>query len=320
MATLSTFFAGLGRTRVILIVNLVAAVLDTVLNYLWIFGDGRIFPSGVAGAAWSTVVSQAFGVILYGALILARASRAEFGTGVGWRFDARLFLRLLRFGLPSGLQFGLELFAFSIFMLIIGRLGAAPLAASAIAFNLNMIVFMPILGLGVGVSALVGKYLGAERPDVAERVTSNAFRLSLLYMTGCGLLYVLAPRFLLTLHAAGSDPAAFAQVSQIAVVLLRFVAVYSIFDMMNLVFAAGLKGAGDTTYPMLLSLGLSWVCMLVPAYLLCEVWGFGVYAAWCTASAYVVALGLLMRRRFRAGRWRLLRVIEQPPEPLAALV
>jgi MATE family multidrug resistance protein len=99
-------------------------------------------------------------------------------------------------------------------------------------------------------------------------------------------------------------------VAGIATVLLRFVALYSIFDMMNLVFAAGLKGAGDTVYPLGLTFVLSWLLLLLPSYLLCVRGDGGVYTAWWAASAYVVALGLLMYRRFRAGRWKELRVIE----------
>ena len=92
--------------------------------------------------------------------------------------------------------------------------------------------------------------------------------------------------------------------------LLRFVAIYSLFDMMNVIFAAALRGAGDTFYPLALTVVLSWGAMLVPAYLACVVGGAGVYAAWTTASAYVFLLGILMLRRFRKGRWRSMRVIE----------
>jgi Na+-driven multidrug efflux pump len=80
--------------------------------------------------------------------------------------------------------------------------------------------------------------------------------------------------------------------------------------MMNLIFAAGLKGAGDTLYPLGLTLALSWGAMLVPGYVACVVLGFGVYVAWSAASAYVILLGLLMVRRFRAGGWKALRIIE----------
>jgi MATE family multidrug resistance protein len=88
------------------------------------------------------------------------------------------------------------------------------------------------------------------------------------------------------------------------------VALYSIFDMMNVMFAAGLRGAGDTRYPLALTLILAWVAMLVPAWIACVKLGAGVYAAWTAASAYVFFLGLLLLRRFRAGRWRSLRIVE----------
>ena len=154
-------------------------------------------------------------------------------------------------------------------MMIVGRLGTEPLAASGLAFNLNMIVFCPMIGLGIGVSSLVGRYLGAERPELAERSTWSAFWMSLGYMSVCGAAYVLLPDLLLAPYAAGADPEAFAGIEPLTVALLRFVAVYSIFDMMNVIFAAGLKGAGDTAYPLGLTVVLSWVAMLVPAYVLC---------------------------------------------------
>jgi MATE family, multidrug efflux pump len=309
MATLSTFFAGRGRTQVVLWVSLLATLVNAALDYLWIFGHLGFARSGVAGAAWATVTSQAVGGAIYLALMLRRRHRAEYRT-LAARLQPELLLRFLRFGLPAGLQYSLELLAFALFLVIVGRIGTDGLAASGIAFNLNMIVFMPMLGLGVGVSSLVGRYLGANRPDEAERTTWSAFWMSLAYMSVCGAAYVLAPNLLLAPYAAGADPATFGQVGRIAVVLLRFVALYSIFDMMNVVFASGLKGAGDTAYPLVASVALSWAVMLVPAYLLCIVGNAGVYTAWAAASAYVAVLGLLMLTRFRAGRWKALRVIE----------
>jgi MATE family multidrug resistance protein len=310
MATLSTFFAGRGSTRVVLAVNILATLVNVVLDYLWIFGRAGFPRGGVEGAAWATVVSQVVGAGVYFAIILKKAHREAYDTARGWRFEKPLFTRFVRFGLPTGLQYSVEILAFALFMMIIGRIGVAPLAASGIAFNLNMIVFMPMLGLSVGVAALVGRHLGAERPDFAERSVHSAFAMSLAYMLACGLLYVGASGLLLAPYAAGAPAGSFDEVAQIATILLRFVALYSIFDMMNLVFAAGLKGSGDTLYPLGLTFVLSWVLLLVPSYLLCVAGNAGVYTAWWTATAYVVALGLLMWRRFRAGNWRGLRVIE----------
>jgi MATE family multidrug resistance protein len=310
MATLSTFFSGRGKTRVVLIVSVVAAIVDTVLNYLWIFGKGGFPRAGVAGAAWSTIVSQVVGALLYLAIILRPRFRAEFATLSGWRLEPELLRRLLRYGIPTGLQYSLEVMAFAIFMMIVGRLGTAELAASGIAFSLNMIVFMPMVGLGIGVTSLVGRYLGGDKPALAERTTWSALWLSVFYMVACGLAYVLAPRVLLSPYAAGADAAEFERVSAIAVVLLRFVALYSIFDTMNVIFASGLRGAGDTTYPMAMSIAMSWAVMILPAYAACTWLGAGLYTAWAGAAAYVVLLGVVMLRRFQDGRWKSMRVIE----------
>ena len=321
MATVSTFFTGRGRTKVVLVVNAIVTAADVVLNYLWIFGHGGFPRAGVAGAALSTVLTQGLGALIYLALAFAPANRATYATLRSWRFEAPLFGRLLRFGLPTGLQASAEILAFAFFMMIVGRIGTAELAASSLAFNLNMIVFFPMLGLGIAVSALVARHLGAEHPAAAERSVWSALWLSLVYMVLCGLLYFLLPRVLLAPYAAGSDPATFAYVQETAVVLLRFVAIYSLFDMMNVMFAAGLRGAGDTRYPLMLTIALAWGAMLVPAWVACVHFGAGVYAAWSAASAYVVLLGLLELRRFRQGRWRSLRIVEpglRDLDPLAA--
>jgi MATE family multidrug resistance protein len=319
MATLSSFFAGRGRTVTVLLVNLAAGALDAFLNWAWIFGHFGFPRWGVSGAAWSSVLAQGFGAALYLAIVLRREHRERFATLAAWRFEAPLFRRLLRYGLPAGLQYSMEVAAFAVFMIVVGRIGTAELAASGIAFNLNMIVFMPMLGLGLAVSSLVGRHLGADHPQAAERVVWSAFALSLAFMTACGLLYVLAPRLLLAPYAAGADAEAFAPVAATAVVLLRFVAVYSLFDMMNVIFAAGLKGAGDTAFPLAATLTLSWGVMVVPSWLLCVRGDGGIYAAWTAASAYVFCIGCLMLARFRGGRWKKMRVIEPAPPDLAAL-
>jgi MATE family multidrug resistance protein len=315
MATLSSFFAGRGRTGAVLRVNLLATAVNGVLDYLWIFGRGGFPELGVAGAALATVTSQAVGAASYLVLILAPEHRKQYGTLAGWRLEPGLVARLVRFGMPTGLQYSLEVAAFAIFLVIVGRIGPLELGASGIAFNLNMIVFMPTVGLAVAVSSLVGRYLGANRPEVAERVVGSSLAMSFVYMGACGLLYWFGAPLLLFPYGVGADPASFVPMAKIATVLLRFVAVYSIFDMLNLINAAGLRGAGDTVYPMGLTFVLAWLAMLAPAWLGCVLLGAGVYFAWTMASVYVFLLGLFLRRRFRAGRWKTIRVIE--PLPLA---
>jgi len=102
-------------------------------------------------------------------------------------------------------------------------------------------------------------------------------------------------------------------------VLLRFVAVYSLFDSMSLVFSFALRGAGDTRFVTIMALVLAWPLMVLPTW---ATWyyGWGLYWAWAFASAYIIALGITFLLRFRTGKWKSMRVIEQapPPEEIAA--
>src|SRR5262249_39187441 len=158
--TLASFFAGRGKTRVVFLVNVLATVVNCILDWFLIFGHAGFPRWGVRGAALATVISQVVGAAVLFALLLKRHHRVLYATASAWRFERALFGRLLRFGIPAGLQVFSEIIALSFFLMIIGRIGTAELAASAIAFNLNMIVYMPMVGLSTGVSSLVGRYLG----------------------------------------------------------------------------------------------------------------------------------------------------------------
>jgi MATE family multidrug resistance protein len=318
MATLSGFFAGRGQTLVVLRVNVLVTLVNVVLDYLWIFGHLGFPRAGVVGAAAATIVAEAVGALAYLVLILRREHREEFATLSGWRLEPALFGRLLRFGLPAGLHWAIEILGFGVFLLLVGRIGTLELAATGIAFNLNGLVFVPMLGLGIGVTSIVGRYLGAGRPDLAERSTWSAILLSFVYMAAWGAVYFLAPQFLLSPYRAGAAAAEFGPLEALTAVLLRFVAVYSIFDMLNVVCAAALRGAGDTSFAMWSSAFFAVFAMLLPTWLGIRFWNAGIYGAWVAASAYVFCVGTLLFLRFRAGRWKTLRVIESGPPALAS--
>jgi len=316
MVALSTYFAGRGRTRVVLAVTIAATLLNIVLDWALIFGRLGAPALGTVGAAYATNISQAFGALIYIALILGAKERKAHGFA-NYRFERPLFLRLLRLGVPSGLQPSLEILAFALFLLVIGKIGVAPLAATSIAFNLNGIVFLPAIGLAYGVSTLVARYLGMGRPALADRAVRSGLVIAEAYMIVCSSLYLFAPRMLLAPYAAGADPATFDEVSRIAANLLRFVAFYSIFDMVNVVCAGGLKGAGDTRFPVTATVVVSWIAMLLPTWWFCVRGGQGVYVAWSFVTLYVFILGLAMYLRYRKGAWKGLRVIEADALPAA---
>jgi MATE family multidrug resistance protein len=305
----SAFFTGIGATRVVMVVDGVAAVSNIALDYAWIFGRWGFPAAGIAGAALATVVSQWLAVVLYAAIMGRRRFRRPFAIAEGFRYDRELLGRLLRFGSPAGLQMFLDLVAFTVFLLLLGRLGEDALTATNLAFNVNTLAFMPMLGMGIAVSALVGQHLGADRPDLATRATWTAFWIALTYMGSIAVAYVAVPDLFLIGHAWGTDPARFATLRTITVVLLRFVAAYCLFDAMNVVFAGAIKGAGDTRFVLATAAAMAPLPVLA-SWLGMRYFGWGLLACWTTVTLWICAMGLAYLGRFLQGRWRHMRVIE----------
>jgi MATE family multidrug resistance protein len=290
-------------------VHLLATGLNIVLNYLLIFGNFGFPELGITGAAISTVVSGIVSFLVFAVMILRRKNNARYATASGWRPNLELLRRILRFGFPNGVQFFIDIFGFTVFILLIGRLGIVELAATNIAFNINSLAFMPMIGLGMAISILVGQYVGEGRVELASRSIYSGAVICFLYMGLIALSYLLIPGFYIGFFAAKSVPGSFGEIRRIAVVLLRFVAVYSIFDTMNIVFAAGIKGAGDTRFVMIMILVISTGILVVPTFLSLLVFEAGIYTAWIFVTAYVIVLGFAFLLRFLQGKWKSMRVI-----------
>jgi MATE family multidrug resistance protein len=308
-AALSTFFTGRGETRTVMMVSVSASLLNVALDYAWIFGNFGFPELGIEGAAWATVVSLWFRCFVFLWLMMRPANREKYQLVEGRRFDPVLFRRLLRYGGPNGLQFLVEIGAFAVFILLVGRLGENAMAATTLAFNVNALAFVPLMGLGVALTTMVGQQLGRNRPDMAAQATWTSLSMAMGYMGIMATLYLLVPNVFLMGHAAGTTPEAFGDIRQSAVVLLRFVAAYCLFDALNIVFASAIKGAGDTHFILRTNLILA-PMPVIGAWLGITYLGFGLIWCWLMVTGWVCALGVVYMVRFLQGHWREMRVIE----------
>jgi MATE family multidrug resistance protein len=167
---------------------------------------------------------------------------------------------------------------------------------------------MPALGIGTAVTALVGKYIGMGRPDLAERRAHLGFNIVLFYMLACGLGFFLFRHKLIQLFS--HDP----EVLRVGSIVLVFIAGYQLFDAMFVIYSSALRGAGDTLVPTIVQVTLVWSIVVgggaaaahfAPSY--------GVIGPWTLASLFGGLLGLYLFLRFRRGRWKTIRL---HPEPL----
>ena len=314
------FFSGRGKTWVLLIGQFCATVVNIVFDYLLIYGKGPFPEMGIAGAALATALAHTVSLIICIVLFLLPRYRAEFGT-LNWRPDLTLCRRIIRYGLPQGVQIMLDVMAFSLLLGFIGRIGKDALTATNIAFEINFFAFIPIIGLGHGLMILVGQAQGQRRADLARRTTWSGCQVGLTFMSILCLGYLFTPQvFFWAFQRNAIDPEYFARIEPQIRILLKFVAFYSLFDALLIVFSSALKGAGDTRFVMVMSILLHWGGMLIPGALLIhyEVGpAGGLYAAWCAVTFLVLTLGTIYLLRFLGGKWESMSVIEIPPSAAA---
>ncbi len=310
---LSCFYSGRGHTWAVLGVSVGAVVCNIIADYALIFGHWGAPEMGIRGAAWATNGSALFATLLYLVLLSRPTHRVRFALFSGWRFDGNLFRRLLRFGGPSGVNFMLDIMSFTLFILIVGRIGTLELTATNLAFNINSLAFMPLIGAGIGLSTMVGQRIGADDPDAAEYCTWTGLHLALAYMGIMALAYLLLPDLFLLPYGVGAQGPEFAAARDLARQLLRFVAFYCLFDAGFMMLTAALKGAGDTRYVMVASVLLGVGLMVLPPLIAVEFFGAGVFIVWIFICAFLAAGSVTFYLRFRGGKWRSMRVIEASP-------
>ena len=288
-----------------------------VLDYCWIFGYFGFPEWGVAGAAWATVVSLWIKALVYLALPLQRRYREQFGTVAGLRWDSDLVRRMLYFGGPSGFQMLLDVTGFTAFMLLVGRLGETEAEATSMAFSISSLAYMPIFGLHIAVSVLVGERLGENRDDLAATATYTTLQLALAYMLLVSLLYVLVPDLFLSgfFVSETTNDANHLVVKHMAALLLQFVAAYNLLDATQMIFVGALKGAGDTRFLLCVSLALAGL-LAGFSWLSVQVWRLSVFGCWTLIVFWCLIAAVTYVLRFRQGRWRTMRVIEAGSAPI----
>ncbi len=309
-AGLSCFYSGRGATQVVMWVNFAVAAVNGVLDYCLIFGVGPFPEMGIRGAALATVLANALAVVLYLLLMFRSQIARQYGFWKWRRFDPELFRRLLRFGLPTGLQLFTDIAGFTLFCFLVGAIGRQELAATTIAFNLNTLAFVPLFGFGTAVMTLVGKRIGEGRPDLAVRTTWLAYGLSAGYVLIFAMLYVLAPGALLKAYALHCADSSVDVVCDQVVMLIRFVALYSFFDAMAIVFGSAIRGAGDTRFSMIYTFLCGWLLMVLPTAIAHWQVGGSLMVSWIACTSYIVVLGVGLLLRFQCGHWKTMRVIE----------
>ena len=304
----ASFFRGQGKMKIEMFNNLFCVSLNIPMTYCLVFGKLGLPGWGLTGAAVATVICLWLRFLIYVVLMFAQDYKAnKFQVLSGMRLDFPLIRRLFYFGLPAGLYASIDAVSFTAFVLLIGGFGQTARDASTIAFTLNSFTYIPLTGIGIVVTSMVGNQLGRNRPELARRATNTSLIIGCTYAGFFGFFFVFLPGVLLfPFMQYGAAPGLY----DMSVLLVRFVALYLFFDTCTIIFMSALRGAGDTIF-------IAWMvgilAPLLPIVCVVGVYGFGlgVIGCWIVLVLIVLAYCLAFWLRYRSKVWESMRVIEK---------
>ena len=314
------FYRGLGRTDIPMWGGLAELVLNCGLNYLLIFGKAGFPALGAAGAAIGTVFAQStVGLVLLSGILFSRLG-VRFHARVPQALQPRLIYSMLKVSMPIGIQVFMEMGGISVFSAVVARLGDVEMAVTNAVIQAWSAGFMMAVALGVGATTLVGQCLGAGQISDARIVLHRVLRLGYGCMAFVGAVYLLFPDRLISAFLRDADQAAALPYAR---PLLLIAAISLVFELRFNVLSGALRGAGDTTYSMLVNIGVTWL-VFVPLVLLATS-QFGLVGAWSCFIIHVGLMSVLLALRTRGQRWlelgaELVRRSEREDETVAPSV
>jgi multidrug resistance protein, MATE family len=303
----SQFLLATNRPGCVLASTLAGVSVNAVAAWILIFNRLGIGPHGIAGAAWAQNIGVVVEMLACIAFVMRPKPRRQFNA-LDWRPRTAEMMNLITIGLPAGVQFIADVLAWSLFCTwVMAAFGTTAMAANTFMFRYMVVSFMPAFGVSAAVTALVGRYIGMGRPDIARERTNLGFIVTAIYMVTCGLLFYLGGNELIGVFT--DDP----EVRRIGAQMLAFAAVYQFFDAVYIVYNGALRGAGDTFVPAAATGVLCWGITVFGARAIAMRFPrWGPAGPWTAATIYGAILGLFIYARFYAGGWQQIHLQKNP--------
>lgn len=298
---LGNFFTGLGRTRVVMVSSFTTMIFNVAANYLLIFGGFGIPAMGIRGAAIGTLLAGLVGI----AVLLISFFHSEHRAWMKWRegIHRPTLKEILRKGFPAGLEIFLIVMAFSIIIMAFHAHSRVTAAASTIVFNWDMMTFIPLMGLEISITSLVGRYVGAGDLSAVHRVVMSGAKVGVSYCAIVAISFAFFPEPLVMVFRPDRGDEVLEQSLPMAITMLRIASIYVLIEALIVVFAGALRGAGDTFAAMVISVSIQW-SLAIALVLSLHVFGMHPVTAWWILTILFFLMCTPFWLRYRSGKWK----------------
>ncbi|OHB88038.1 MAG: hypothetical protein A3D13_08325 [Planctomycetes bacterium RIFCSPHIGHO2_02_FULL_40_12] len=298
----TSIFRGAGDTRTPMIITLITNCVNILFNWLLIFGIWFFPRMEVAGAAWATSIAYTTGASLIFYKLLSGKSIITISFKNIIKVNRSIIKRILRISLPATLDATLTQMGYLFFIKIVAMLGTVSLAAHQIAIRIEALSFMPGFALAVATATIVGQSLGAKKPDLARLSMRKNCQIALVMMGLFAFIFLaFAKPMAKVFHPEQDVLALSAYCVMIAALEQPALAIY-------MVYSGGLRGAGDTLSPMIVTIAGTLCFHLPVAYVFGIVLEWGLAGIWFGAALDWILRCIAVYILFRKGRWRKIKV------------
>lgn len=302
------FFSGIGETKIIMKAAFAGMLVNIVCNYFLIFGVGPCPRLGVAGAAYGTVTGNIVSTVMLFVVYFGKRYHSLYGTRSNLKFNLAQVKELLKRGMPSGVEMFLNMAAFQLMILLFHGLGAEAATAASIMFNWDMVAYVPLMGLEVASTSLVGRYVGAKSAAAASRSTYSGLKVGWGYSLLIAVLLIFLPGVLADVFrpdvtASAEAIAIFESARPMGIFMLRFATLYIFVEVLLVVYCGALRGAGDTVWVMCACAVMNWfntIALYVAAYII----KVPPHYAWIIVVCVYSTAPVLFYLRWKSGKWR----------------
>lgn len=296
--SISAALRGIGETRIPMKINLKVNFLNVIGNALLIYGLLGFPELGITGAGLSTAVSNAVASVFLFSYLIKGKSVLTFSIRKPFAIDRRIMYNLVKIGVPASLEQIILRVGLLLFVKIVAGLGTVVFAAHQIALNILGLSFQPGQAFGIAASALTGRSLGAGEFKKAEAYAKETRRLGSMISTFMALIFFFFGPQLVSLYSRDHN------IIESASMALKIIALVQPFQSSQLILAGGLRGAGDTFWPMVGTFAGVILIRVVLAYVFVDIIGMGLMGAWLAIFVDQFVRWLFVYARFRTGRWK----------------
>jgi len=302
---LGAWYGGLGNTWMQMVASLLTMVAAVALNWVLIDGHLGAPAMGVRGAAVASVLASAIG---FGFLLIAFLRRwGNAPRGPAGALSLRELRRVLRFGLPNGINWFLEFAAFQLFINgVLASLGDETVAALNVVIAVNSVAFMPAFGLASAGAILAGQAIGRDARDLVWPQVKITLLCTMTWMGAIGVLYASVPGRVLSLFASAHS----GQLVAIGTTMLVISTAWQLTDAIGITLAETLRAAGDTTWTAVVRVGLAWLVFTPSAFIVVTRFHGGAVGAMLCLVGYLVLHATALAWRFKSGAWKRIELIE----------